>query len=210
MFHQFITPTTTKLSFTNASDLQRSTSPVSTISFYSNTSTIDNTQRTLPASDSWKSPAYFDYPTPPNPPNPYLERNPLSFGHVQDAFRLADTSVPAHVPDHISTTHDPQILSIKSPEYCPKTPVYIAKPYDISQKVTNESPIFYPPSPTNVSNVLDFSIDSPEYSVNLHQISNNSSEINSLSSPISILNELKRSTLSERKGNSIEVIIILV
>src|SRR5436305_3018732 len=143
MFHQFITPMTTKLSFTNASDLQGS--PVSTISFYSNTPpTIENpscnAQRTLPTSDSWKPQIYFDYPTPPHP---YVERTSLTPGHVQDDFRLIDSPVPSpYAPEYISTAYnDPQALSIKSPEYCPKTPVYVTKAHDISHKFTNESTI---------------------------------------------------------------------
>src|SRR5579859_4138096 len=122
MFHQFITPVTTKLSFTNASDPRIiSAIPVSTITFYSNTPIIENdSSNTLPISNSWddnnnKLLKCFDHPTPPNS---CVEGNNLKLN--DDVFRLQDNSVSTHVS---TTTCDKDFL-INSPEYCPKSPFY--------------------------------------------------------------------------------------
>ncbi|GET04124.1 hypothetical protein GLOIN_2v1709383 [Rhizophagus clarus] len=219
MYNQFITPVTTKLSFTNASDPQKLTNPISTISFYSNNNntlpTVENVsynvQKTFPISDSWndnllKAPIYFDYPTPPNPS---VERTSLiTFNNSQDNFRLKNIPNPTY--HSTSTSYD---LSINSPVYCPKSPVYrpkspgySTKSYDTPQKISIESPIFCPSSPTtpiNYPKVHNNSINSPQYYQ--HQILNGSLEFHA-SSPINVstINEFKRTTLSEKKRNSIE------
>lgn len=231
MYHQFITPITTKLSFTNASDPQKSTKPISTISFYSNNilptvveNVSYNVQKTFPISDSWndsllKASIYFDYPTPPNPS---VERtSSMTFNNTQDNFRLKD--IPTSTYPSASTSHDFSINSPvyrpkspvyrpkspvyhpKSPVYRPKSPSYVTKSYDTPLKVSIESPIFCPSSPTtliNYSKVYNNSINFPQ-----HQVSNDSLEFHT-SSPINVstINEFKRTTLSEKKRNSIEVI----
>lgn len=200
MFHQLITPVTTKLSFTNASDPQKLANPISIISFYSNTnntsSTVENVsynvQRTFPISNSWndnllKAPLYFDYPTPPNPS---VETVP--FNNTQDTYPSA------------STFHDFSINSSvyhpKSPVYRPKSPDYIN---DTPPKVSFESPIFYPSSPTSPINSSKVH--------HQHQILNDSLEFHTLSPIIgSTINDFKRTTLSEKKRNLIEVMIILL
>jgi hypothetical protein len=230
MFHQFITPMTTKLSFTNASDPQKSANPISTISFYSNTtnttiSTVENVsysaQKTFPISDSWndkllKAPIYFDYPTPPNPS---VERTSLiAFNNTRDNVSCSSSSSTSHDFSINSFVYYPKspiyrpkspVYRPKSPVYRPKSPGYVTKSYDTSQKFPIESPIFYPSSPTtpvNFSKLNNHSINSPQY--NQHQVLNDSIEFHSLS-PISVstVNEFKRTTLSEKKRNSIEVMI---
>ncbi|RIA93021.1 hypothetical protein C1645_763528 [Glomus cerebriforme] len=219
MFHQFVTPVTTKLSFTN-SDPQKSDSPISTISFYSNTPTFENVPcSTLPISDSLddnllKPSIYFDYPTSPDS---YVER---TFDHNQDTYHLNDISVPTCSSEHISTTYNySQDFSPNSPEYCPKSPVYVTKPHDVSQKFSIDSPVYYPSSPTtptNFSKLHNYSINSSQYCQitpvyltkdldTSNEVINNSSDFYTLS-PISIstVYESKRSTLSEKKRNSIE------
>jgi hypothetical protein len=203
MFHQFITPVTTKLSFTNASDPQKSAKPISTISFYSKPSTVENVsyssvqnvQRTSPISNSWndnhlKAPIYFDYPTPPNPS---VERTSLVTFNVNNT---QDTYHPS-----TSTFHD---FSINSSVYQPKSPVYRPKSPDSVTK-SYDTPIFYLSSPTSPTNPINSSKVHHQ-----HQILNDSLEFHTTLSPISdsTINEFKRSTLSEKKRNSIEVMII--
>ncbi|PKY54381.1 hypothetical protein RhiirA4_448004 [Rhizophagus irregularis] len=198
MFHQFITPVTTKLSFTNASDPQKSAKPISTISFYSKPSTVgnvsyssvQNVQRTSPISNSWndnllKAPIYFDYPTPPNPS---VERTSLvtfNVNNTQDTYPST------------STFHD---FSINSSVYQPKSPVYRPKSPDSVTK-SYDTPIFYLSSPTSPTNPINSSKVHHQ-----HQILNDSLEFHTTLSPISdsTINEFKRSTLSEKKRNSIE------